>query len=137
MVNIIFVLAKLGMGITKKGNLRVPVTHTIPAKIMGSGLGSTQAYRGDYDIQMFDKITVKKHKLETLRFGDIIAITNSDHSFGRIYKTGAISIGVIAHSTSYMAGHGPGVTTLFTSPEGKIEIVINSNANLANLLNIR
>ncbi|MCP2619827.1 DUF4438 domain-containing protein [Candidatus Aminicenantes bacterium AC-334-K16] len=35
------------------------------------------------------------------------------------------AIGVIAHSRSYVAGHGPGVTTLFTSARGKIEPVID------------
>lgn len=30
--------------------LEVPVTHVIPATIMGSGLGANQTYSGDYDI---------------------------------------------------------------------------------------
>lgn len=130
-------LSKAGMGVTDKGKLCIPVTHRIPAKIMGSGLGSNQVYRGDYDIQLFDEKSVKEYKLETLRFGDIVAIINADHSYGRIYREGAISIGVIAHSRSSLAGHGPGVTTLFTSAGGNIELVITPDANLAKLLNIR
>lgn len=47
-------------------SLVVPVTHKIPARIMGSGLGSNHAYRGDYDIQMFDESTVKEYGLDTL-----------------------------------------------------------------------
>lgn len=130
-------LTRAGMGITKEGKLRIPVTHTAPAKILGSGLGSDQVYRGDYDIQLFDKTTVKKYNLDTLRFGDIVAIIDADHSYGRIYLTGAVSVGVISHSASDIAGHGPGVTSLFTSPSGNIEPVIDAGANLANLLNIR
>jgi len=53
------------------------------------------------------------------------------------YYTGAISIGVVAHSRSFTAGHGPGVVTLFTSKEGKIDPVIAPETNLAKLLNIR
>jgi hypothetical protein len=117
--------------------LRISVTHRIPAKIMGSGLGRSHVYRGDYDIQLFDEKTVKEHNLEALRFGDIVAIIDADHTYGRIYQEGAVSVGVITHSRSSVAGHGPGVTTLLTSREGNIEVVINSDANLAKLLNIR
>jgi hypothetical protein len=130
-------LTTAGMGVTEGGALRIGVTHVLPAKIMGSGLGQSQVYRGDYDIQLFDEAVAKEHKLETLRFGDIVAITNADHQFGRIYRTGAVTIGVVVHSQSHIAGHGPGFTTLFTSPEGKIEAVIDPDANLAKLLQIR
>jgi hypothetical protein len=130
-------LTQAGMGVTEKGKLRIPVTHFIPAKIMGSGLGHSQVYRGDYDIQMFDEKSVKEYNLNSLRFGDIVAVIDADHSYGRIYKEGAVTVGVISHSRSVLAGHGPGVTTLFTSAEGHIEPVINPDANLAELLNIR
>ncbi|NIM58367.1 MAG: DUF4438 domain-containing protein [Candidatus Aminicenantes bacterium] len=130
-------LTKSGMGVTEKGKLRISVTHRIPARIMGSGLGRSHVYRGDYDIQLFDEKTVKEYNLESLRFGDIVAIINADHTYGRIYQEGAVSVGVISHSRSSVAGHGPGVTTLFTSREGKIEVVIDPSANLAKILNIR
>lgn len=130
-------LTKAGMGVTDKGKLCIPVALKVPAKIMGSGLGSSHAYRGDYDIQLFDEKTVKEYNLRNLRFGDIVAIIDADHSFGRIYRTGAVSIGIISHSGSKIAGHGPGVTTIFTSANGNIEPVIDPNTNLAKLLNIR
>jgi len=130
-------LTKAGMGVTEEGKLRIPVTHMIPAKIMGSGLGSSHVYRGDYDIQLFDEKTVEEYNLSTLRLSDVVAIIDADHTHGRIYKTGAVSIGVIAHSDSKIAGHGPGVTTIFTSAQGNIEPFIDPNANLAKLLNIR
>lgn len=117
--------------------LMVPVTHEIPAKIMGSGLGSNNANRGDYDIQMFDESVVKEHGLDTLRFGDIVAIHNADHSFGRIFRSDAVSIGVVVHSKSIISGHGPGVTTLLTSSEGSIKPVSDKSANLAEIMNLR
>ena len=119
-----------------KGVLHIPVTHIIPAAIMGSGLGSQHCYRGDYDIQLFDKQNVKKHNLQTLRFGDIVAIMDADHTYGRIYRTGAVSIGVIVHSNCVTAGHGPGVTTLLTSVEGKLVPYIDNTANIGIYLNI-
>ena len=118
-------------------SLVIPVTHRIPARIMGSGLGSNHAYRGDYDIQMFDDATVEEYGLDTLRFGDIVAIIDADTTYGRIYKQGAITIGSISHSNCVSAGHGPGVTSLFTSTNGKIIPQIDSGANLAKILNLR
>lgn len=117
--------------------LKVPVTHVIPAKIMGSGLGADNTNRGDYDIQMFDDEIVEEYGLDSLRFGDIVAIENADHSYGRIFRTGSITIGVVVHSRSIISGHGPGVTTLLTSKEGRIEPVEDDSANLAEILNLR
>jgi len=117
--------------------LEIPVTHIIPAAVMGSGLGADQTYSGDYDIQLFDKSTVKKYGLEDLRLGDLVAIQNADHSYGRIYREGAISVGIVVHSDCIISGHGPGVTTLFTSSNGKIIPRIDPNANIAKLLKLR
>jgi hypothetical protein len=130
-------LTQAGMGVTEEGKLHIGVTHKVPARIMGSGLGTDQAYSGDYDIQLFDEGTVKEFNLGTLQFGDIIAIMDADNTFGRIYRKGAITIGVISHSTSKIAGHGPGVTTIFSSAKGNIELELKPDSNLAKLLKIR
>jgi hypothetical protein len=130
-------LTEAGMGITDDGMLRVPVAKLVPARVMGSGLGASQVYRGDYDIQMFDEAVVEEYGLDELRFGDIVAIVNAHHDYGRIYKEGSIAIGVIAHSSSFVAGHGPGVTSLMSSRDGKIEPMVTEAANLAHLLGIR
>ena len=118
----------------KNDTIEFPVTHLVPAAIMGSGLGANHAYSGDYDIQMFDEQMIKKHNLDTLKFGDFVAITDADHTYGRIYKTGAVSIGIIVHSNCIIAGHGPGVMSVLTSSNGKIKPVINKNSNLINYL---
>jgi hypothetical protein len=119
------------------GKLEVPVTHIVPAAIMGSGLGSNQVNSGDYDIQLFDEAVVEQYGLESLRLGDLVAIIDADHSFGRIYRQGAVSVGVVVHSNCVTAGHGPGVTTLMTSPDGKIIPKITQKANIASLLKLR
>ncbi len=121
----------------KNAKLEVPVTHIVPAAIMGSGLGANQVYSGDYDIQLFDEAVVEQYGLGSLRLGDLVAIIDADHSFGRIYRQGAISVGVVVHSNCVTAGHGPGVTTLMTSPNGKIVPKISQNANIASLLKLR
>jgi hypothetical protein len=121
----------------KGDKLEVPVTHIVPAAIMGSGLGSNQVNSGDYDIQLFDEAVVEQYGLESLRLGDLVAIIDADHSFGRIYRQGAVSVGVVVHTNCVTAGHGPGVTTLMTSPDGKIIPQINLKANIASLLKLR
>ncbi len=117
--------------------LEVPVTHIVPAAIMGSGLGANQVNSGDYDIQLFDEKVVAQFGLEDLRLGDLVAIIDADHSFGRIYRQGAVSVGVVVHTNCVTAGHGPGVTTLMTSSSGKIIPQINPKANVASILKLR
>jgi hypothetical protein len=118
-------------------SLEIPVTHMVPAAIMGSGLGADQTYSGDYDIQLFDEDVKKEHGLEDLRLGDLVAIKDADSSYGRIYRKGAATIGIVVHSDCVISGHGPGVTTLFTSTNGKIVPRIDQNANIAKLLKLR
>ncbi len=117
--------------------LEISVTHKIPAAIMGSGLGANQTYSGDYDIQLFDENARKKYGLDDLRLGDLVAVMDADHSYGRIYREGAVSVGIVVHSNCVTSGHGPGVTTLFTSPDGKIMPSIDSEANIAKILKLR
>jgi hypothetical protein len=119
------------------GRFSVRVARKVPARVMGSGLGRQTVARGDYDIQCFDDATVREFGLDELRLGDLVAIIDADNSFGRIYRTGAITIAVVAHGMSHIAGHGPGVTTLMTSASGAIEPLVDARANLATILGLR
>ncbi|MEM3596667.1 MAG: DUF4438 domain-containing protein [Candidatus Bathyarchaeia archaeon] len=119
------------------GKLVVPVTHVVPAGIMGSGLGANQTYSGDYDIQLFDEGVRRQFGLDDLRLGDLVAILDADHSFGRIYRKGAVSVGIVVHTNCVSSGHGPGVTTLFTSSTGRIVPRVDAGANIARLLRLR
>jgi len=119
-----------------KSIIKVPVTTIVPAQCMGSGLGSAHVAAGDYDIMTSDPETVKKYKLNKLKFGDFVALLDHDNSFGRSFLKGAISIGIVVHSDCLIAGHGPGVSTLMTCSKPFIEPVLDSNANIANLLKI-
>jgi hypothetical protein len=126
------------LGIERTGaKLRVPVARVVPARVMGSGLGRQTVARGDYDIQCFDDATVREFGLRELRLGDVVAIADADNSFGRIYRAGAVTIAVVSHGMSYIAGHGPGVTTLLTSASGAIEPHVDARANLATILSLR
>ncbi len=125
------------MGLKDKGGrLVIPVTHTVPGKLMGSGLGSPDTATGDYDITTSDQDEISRLGLAQLRFGDLVALEDSDNRFGRSYRSGAISIGVVVHSDCLLAGHGPGVTTLFTAIDGSIDIVKDPHANIGEILKI-
>ncbi|MGV1099536.1 DUF4438 domain-containing protein [Thiovibrio sp. JS02] len=114
----------------KGGKLQVPVTHQVPARIMGSGIGASHSHSGDYDIQLFDAPTVREYGLDDLRLGDFVAILDADATYGRIYKTGGVVIGIVVHASCVLAGHGPGVMVAMTSREGLLVPKITAKANL-------
>ncbi|NTU97555.1 MAG: DUF4438 domain-containing protein [Chlorobiaceae bacterium] len=116
------------------GVLEVPVTTIVPAVCMGSGIGSAHVAKGDYDIMTSDADTVREYGIDRIRFGDFVALLDHDNRFGRAYRKGAVTIGIVVHSNCLEAGHGPGVTTLMTSPSPRIRPVIDPGANIADLL---
>ncbi len=125
------------MGITvENGKLRVPVAAKVPAYLMGSGIGSSSAYSGDYDIMTADQGELERQGLTNLRYGDIVMLENCDTTFGRGYLTGAVTIGIVVHSDCILIGHGPGVTTLLTAKTPVIEGVLTKGANLADYMGV-
>ena len=129
-------LKRMSIKRLSKGVLQVPVTTMVPAACMGSGLGSPHVAKGDYDIMSSDPESVKKYKLDKIRFGDFVALMDHDNRYGRAYRQGAVSIGVVVHSDCLRAGHGPGVSTIMTCRSSLIKPVINPKANIANILKI-
>jgi hypothetical protein len=123
-------LGKLGITVQSK-QMIVPVTHVIPASIMGSGLGSRHSYSGDYDIQLGEKESIRKFGLQNLRIGDVIAINDADCRYGRTIRSGAMSIGVVVHGACITSGHGPGVTVLMTTVKKLIVPKIEEGANIS------
>ena len=119
------------------GKLVIDVTHIIGGELMGSGLGSASLFQGDFDIMTQDKKANELYHLESLRFGDLVMIENCYCGNGAIYKKGATSIGIIVHSDSFTAGHGPGVTILFTCANDTLIGNINKDANIANYLEFK
>jgi len=118
--------------------LVVPVASLVPAHVMGSGIGTNNVvYDGDYDINLFDEATVREYGLKDLRLGDLVAISDADHSYGRIYRRGALAIGVVIHGDCAGAGHGPGVTTLMSCSTGRLRYSMDRGANIARLLGLR
>jgi len=128
---------KIGCRLNGRKALEVPVSCTIPAELMGSGLGSASVASGDYDITTADKETLRKLGIDKLRFGDLVALENTDNCYGRCFRRGAVSVGIVVHSDCILAGHGPGVTTIMSSRSGKIAPVVDRRASIANYLGLR
>jgi hypothetical protein len=129
-------LKKMPIQALDNGKLRVPVTTMVPAACMGSGIGAAHVAKGDYDIVTSDPDSVAEYHLDKIRFGDFVALLDHDNRYGRAYRKGAVTIGVVVHSDCRVAGHGPGVTTIMTCGTSLIEPVIDPRANLADLLEI-
>lgn len=129
-------LAKMNLKVID-GVLQVPVVTEVPAHLMGSGIGSSTADTGDYDIMTHDPESYEACGLGKLRFGDLVLLRNCDTSYGRGYLKGAVTVGVVVHSNCVIMGHGPGITTLFTSKTGKINGVKDLKANIAHFLGVR
>jgi len=116
--------------------LRVPVVATVPAELLGSGLGRTDGYKADIDIQTSDRAYIEELGLNHLKLGDFVALMDYKSYYGWSYQKGAITIGVVCHTDSYTAGHGPGVTTLITAYEKDLKPVISLEANIGKYLKI-
>ena len=115
------------------GALEVRVTHLVPSAIIASGRGQYAASRADFDIELFDARVCHRFGLDTLRFGDLVCVLDADSRFGFSARSGRLTIGIIAHSDSTVAGHGPGVVVLLTGPASRIRPVFDRNANIAAL----
>jgi hypothetical protein len=120
----------------KANQLVVPVAATVPAVVMGSGLGSMEPFQGDYDIQTSDDRTNKQYGLDRLKLGDLVALLDQDSTQGWSYRQGSVSIGVIIHGDSKIAGHGPGCQTIMTCRDGELVPKVDPNANIGKYLRI-
>jgi hypothetical protein len=119
------------------GHLHVPVTHIVPSGVMGSGLGRPDGVLGDCDIQISDPVIRRRFRLGALRFGDLVAVCGLDNRFGPSARGGRITVGVVVHSDSHVAGHGPGVTPLLMGPARVLRPYHSRNANIALALGLR
>ncbi len=124
------VLEAWGLKERADGRIEVPVHVIVPGCAMGSGIGALSVTTGDYDILCHDPELVAEHQMDRLRFGDFVAVLDHDNRYGRTYRKGAVTIGIVIHSDSPLAGHGPGMMTLISACDGKLVPVISEDANL-------
>ena len=129
-------LEAIPLQISPEGRLRVPVTMALPPRIMGSGAELNSEFV-DQDLMSGDRELMAELGIDRMRLGDLVAIPDADHRWGRGYRAGAVTITLCIHGDSVMNGHGPGMLALLSCPQPDIEWVIDPDANIARYLNIR
>lgn len=122
----------LGIDTGADGRLRVPVAVRVPPTAVGAGAGMYSEFAntdlmGAYPGQQADLSL----GLEGLRVGDLVALDDQDHRFGRGHRPGFTSIGVISTGHCRLFGHGPGPSTLLSGPSSAFDVRLDSAANLA------
>ncbi|HBY93271.1 MAG: DUF4438 domain-containing protein [Ardenticatenaceae bacterium] len=128
-------LEKMGITVTD-GKLDVPVVAEMPSYLMGSGQ-EVPPEMVDQDVMTADMETLRELGLDKLRLGDIVAIKDHDHRFGRTFKRGSVTIATVIHADSPRGGHGPGIQTLMTNHTGQLTYHFDPNANVDTYLGIR
>jgi Domain of unknown function (DUF4438) len=121
-------------GTADDGTLEVHVAAQIPPEAVGAGAGMVSEY-ANTDLMgayagLGDDLSLG---LEGLRIGDIVALEDQDHRFGRGYRPRWMTIGVISTGSCQLFGHGPGPSTVMSGPREAFRIVVDAGANLAPL----
>ncbi|MBL8137191.1 MAG: DUF4438 domain-containing protein [Acidobacteria bacterium] len=118
------------------GRVICPVAMELPPRIMGSG-AELNAEFVDQDLMSGDRALMAELGIDQMRLGDLIAIRDVDHRFGRSYRPGWVAICLCIHGDSVLTGHGPGILTLITGPAEALDFTIDPAANIATTLAIR
>lgn len=118
------------------GRVVCPVVMELPARVMGSG-AELNAEFVDQDLMSGDRALMAELGIDRMRLGDLVAIRDVDHRYGRSFRRGWTAICLCIHGDSVMTGHGPGILTLVTGPSDQLAFTIDRAANLASLLGIR
>ena len=117
----------------KDDRLRVEVAAFLPAEAAAAGIGMPSDHLNlDLEVGSPPYISLAGG----LRFGDVVALADHDHTYGRLLRAGWLTIGVIAHGRSGGGGHGFGFVTLVTGPAERFDVVLAPEANLRALLGI-
>ena len=118
---------------TPDGRWRLLVAADLPAEAAGAGIGMPVS-RFNIDLQVDQQPIVDLAR--DLRFGDVVALRDHDHRWGRQIRRGWVAIGVIVHGHSIGGGHGLGMTTLLSGPLERLAIEPQPEANLVHLLGL-
>ncbi len=121
-------LGLLGASTLPDGSLGVPVRKVIPREAMGAGVGMHSDY-ANCDLMFRSFEDARRLGLTDLLLGDVVALEDQDHRFGRGYRQGAWTIATVTTGMCQSFGHGPGATTLLTGPPGTITPLQGTAAN--------
>src|SRR5207245_9956834 len=99
-----------------ESRLRVEVANEIPAYLMGAGLGMSSEW-ANCDVLLTRTENVEQLRFEELRLGDVVAMHDQYHRFGRGLRSSFCAIGVGAHGRHQASqGHGPVIVPALSAP---------------------
>jgi len=128
-------LAAMPGGTRPDGRLQVHVAARVPAEAIGAGAGMASEYANTDLMGAYAGLGADLSLgLEGLRIGDLVALADADHRYGRGYRPDYLTIGVISTGQCMMFGHGPGPSTLMSGPASAFCLVDDFDANLARWL---
>jgi hypothetical protein len=117
------------------GCIEAAVVADLPAEVMGAGIGMSSEW-ANCDVMLHAPELVERLGLCDLRLGDLVSMQDQDHRFGRSYRPGWTSVGVVVHALGPTPGHGVGVVTLLTAPAEHLRARPAPHSNLADLLEL-
>jgi hypothetical protein len=125
-------LAAMPGGTRANGRLEVHVTARVPAQAVGAGAGMVSEMANTDLVGTYGPEDLSLG-LDGLRIGDLVVLEDADHRFGRGYREGWLTVGVISTGHCRLFGHGPGPSSLISGPAEAFHIAVDPDANLGAL----
>jgi hypothetical protein len=119
----------------RDGALEIAVAAEIPAFLMGAGIGMSSEW-ANCDVMLTRPDSVADLGYEHLRIGDVVAMTDQDHRYGRGSLSGSCAIGIVAHGIGVIPGHGTGVITIMSGPRERFALGADRSANVGTSLGL-
>lgn len=127
-------LELMGGGTAADGALEVHVAAHVPPEAVGAGAGMVSEYANTDLMGAYAGLGADLSLgLESLRIGDLVALEDQDHRFGRGYRPGWLTVGVISTGSCLLFGHGPGPSTIMSGPREAFRPIVDPDASLAPL----
>jgi hypothetical protein len=128
-------LAAMPGGTAADGRLEVHVAARVPPEAIGAGAGMASEFANTDLMGAYQGLGEDLSLgLEGLRIGDVVCLADCDHRYGRGYRPGYLTIGVISTGQCMLFGHGPGPSSLLSGPAEAFRIIDDNKANLASWL---
>lgn len=116
-----------------RNRLQIGVAAVLPSIAAAAGIGMPAAM---FNMDMNSWSAPVAELTAQLRFGDIVAVLDQDHRFGRQHRPGWAMVGIVSHGTAVGGGHGLGLMTLLTGPAELFDFVISDRACLDQLIQL-
>lgn len=127
----------LGGGTASDGALEVHVAARVPPEAVGAGAGMVSEYANTDLMGAYAGLGEDLSLgLESLHIGDVVALEDQDHRFGRGYRPGWTTIGVISTGSCHLFGHGPGPSSIMSGPDDAFRVTVDPDANIAGLRDV-